>query len=531
MRPSQVAPSPVYLDPEELLRECARIRDPVYVVRDAAMRYGICYEPVAVPTDFTVVASLPPLYPEWLGDPSFRDTHGLRFSYATGEMAGGIAGTQLVIATGRLGMMGFLGAGGLSIARIDQAIGEIRQTLEPFGYAWGSNLIHNPHNPRAEAEVTDLYIHRQVTRVSASAFMSINENLVRLACHGLTHDASGRIQRRHYLFPKISRPELAKQVMSPAPAAILDALVKRGLLTSNEASLARRIPLAEDITVEADSGGHTDNRPLSVIFPAVSSLRNEMLRHYDQQTIIRLGAAGGLGTPSAVAASFSLGAAYVMTGSINQTAQEAQVSEEAKRLLKEVQVADVAMAPSADMFELGVRVQVVKRGTWFAQRAELLYETYTAYDGLSALPPALRHKLETEIFGSPLEAVWEETRQYFSARDPDQLGRAEADPKVQMALVFRWYLGQASRWAMEGRPDRRLDYQLWCGPALGAFNMWTHGTFLEDLDARTVGQIALNLMEGAAVLTRVQQLRLAHVPVPVGFNFIPRPLQLRWHPQ
>ncbi|PSR21182.1 MAG: 2-nitropropane dioxygenase [Sulfobacillus acidophilus] len=531
MRSTQSPSLSVYWEPEQLLQECGRIRETVYVVRDDRRRYGICYEPRALTPDNSIIASLPPLYPEWLGDPSFRKTHGVRFCYATGEMAGGIAGSELVVAAGRLGMIGFLGAGGLAPAQIDEAIGEIRQHLEPHGYAWGTNLIHNPHHPRAEAEVTDLYIRRGVSRVSASAFMAINENLVRLACHGLTQSANGQIRRRHYLFAKISRPELAKQVMSPAPNAILDELVKRGQLTALEASLARQIPLAEDITVEADSGGHTDNRPLSVIFPVVASVRDEVLARYGDAVTIRIGAAGGIGTPSAVAAAFSLGAAYVMTGSINQTAREAQVSQEAKQLLQEAQLADVAMAPSADMFELGVRVQVLKRGTWFAQRAELLYQTYVSYDGLSDLPPVLRRKLENEVFGQSLDAVWAETRRYFAEQDPDQLARADSDPKFQMALVFRWYLGHASRWAIEGRPQRRLDYQLWCGPAMGAFNNWARGTFLEALEARTVEQIALNLMEGAAVLTRVQQLRLAGVAVPAGFNFSPRPLKLRWSAQ
>ena len=94
-----------------------------------------------------------------------------------------------------------------------------------------------------------------------------------------------------------------------------------------------------------------------------------------------------------------------------------------------------------------------------------------------------------------------------------------------MALVFRWYLGLSSRWAIEGRPDRRMDYQIWCGPAMGAFNAWTAGSFLEAPAARGVVQIALNLMEGAAVLTRAQQLRALGVAVPAeAFHFRPRPL-------
>jgi hypothetical protein len=96
-----------------------------------------------------------------------------------------------------------------------------------------------------------------------------------------------------------------------------------------------------------------------------------------------------------------------------------------------------------------------------------------------------------------------------------------------MALCFRWYLGQSSRWAIAGEPARRLDYQIWCGPAMGAFNDWVRGSFLEDPARREVVQIAANLLEGAAAITRAQQLRAWGAPVPpAAFYFHPRPLRL-----
>lgn len=59
-----------------------------------------------------------------------------------------------------------------------------------------------------------------------------------------------------------------------------------------------------------------------------------------------------------------------------------------------------------------------------------------------------------------------------------------------MALVFRWYLGLSSRWANAGEPGRQLDYQVWCGPAMGAFNEWVKGTPLEATANRTVVGVA-----------------------------------------
>ena len=95
-----------------------------------------------------------------------------------------------------------------------------------------------------------------------------------------------------------------------------------------------------------------------------------------------------------------------------------------------------------------------------------------------------------------------------------------------MALTFRQYLGLSCRWAIGGDSSRRPDYQIWCGPAMGAFNRWVAGSFLADLANRSVAQIALNLLEGAAVLVRAYQLRTHGVPVPPSaFHFVPRPLE------
>ena len=76
-----------------------------------------------------------------------------------------------------------------------------------------------------------------------------------------------------------------------------------------------------------------------------------------------------------------------------------------------------------------------------------------------------------------------------------------------MGLVFRWYLGRSSEWANAGEPSRRGDYQIWCGPAMGAFNAWSSGSELESPERRTVVGVALNILYGAAVSTRVSMLR------------------------
>ena len=474
---------------------------------------------------------LPPLYPEWLGDRTFQEAHGVRFPYVTGAMANGIATPALVASVGRAGMLGFYGAAGLPFERVDEGLREIERLVSGQRLAWGANLIHSPAEPALEERVAELYLHRAVRWIEASAFMGLTPNIVRLACKGLRVDERGHIARPRHVFAKISRPEVARRFLSPAPKDILQALVRAGKLSTDEARLAEHVPIATDITVEADSGGHTDNRPLGVLLPLVLHLRDEMSGLPGAREAIRVGAAGGLGTPAAVAGAFALGAAYVVTGSVNQAAIESGLSAEGKRLLAEADVADVAMAAAADMFEQGVKVQVLKRGTLFAARANKLYEAYRSYESIQAIPEAARQELETRVLGSSLDSVWQETAAFWRGRDPSQLEQADKDPKHKMALAFRWYLGCSSRWAIRGESARRADYQIWCGPSMGAFNAWVKGSFLERVEHRTAVQIALNLLEGAAVATRAHQLRTFGVAVPPqAFHFRPRRIALEPSP-
>jgi trans-AT polyketide synthase/acyltransferase/oxidoreductase domain-containing protein len=347
--------------------------EPVYVV--GSTRGGAASLAFELPSAGGILAGyLPGIRPENLGDAFFRSCHRIRFPYICGEMANGIATVEMVSESARAGWLGFFGAAGCTLARIEQALARLRS--ECGEASWGSNLIHSPNEPDLEEKTVDLYLRAGVRRVSASAFMAMRPSVVRYACSGLTQGADASVIRRNFVFAKISRPEVARHFLSPAPEPILQSLVQRQAITLAEAALARRVPVAEDVTVEADSGGHTDNRPLTALLPAILALRDELQKRYSFATPARIGAAGSIGTPGAVSAAFAMGAAYVLTGSINQSAQESGLSVEGKKLLAEAGIADVTMAPAGDMFELGVKVQVLKRGLFFPQRAAKLYEQH-----------------------------------------------------------------------------------------------------------------------------------------------------------
>jgi PfaD family protein len=465
-----------------------------------------------------------PCRPEDLGDRTFRADHGLRYSYVTGAMANGIGSADLVEAVSRAGMLGFFGAAGLPLARIEAAIDRLGRSLgdRPFGF----NLIHSPNEPHLEQAVVDLYLRRGVRLVEASAYLDLTLPLVRYRLHGLHRDAAGRVVAPNRVIAKVSRVEVASKFFAPPPERLVQELVRQGHLTPEQARLSVHVPVARDLTAEADSGGHTDNRPLVTLLPTMLALRDRLQAQHSYDRPLRVGAAGGIATPEGAAAAFAMGAAYVVTGSVNQACVESGSSDAVREMLAQAEQADTAMAPAADMFEMGVKVQVLKRGTMFAMRAARLYELYRSCTGLDDLPAAERAWLEKNLFRASLEEIWAQTRAYFRERDPAQLARAEREPKHRMALVFRWYLGQSSRWANAGEPTRRLDYQVWCGPAMGAFNEWVKGSFLEAPRNRDVVTVASNILYGAAVLLRLHVLRCQGVPLPRDWA---RPTPLRPH--
>ncbi|GMQ79586.1 MAG: eicosapentaenoate synthase subunit PfaD [Thermodesulfobacteriota bacterium] len=469
-------------------------------------------------------AYAPQLHPENLGDPQFKEKHNLHYAYIVGAMANGITSVKMVEMAGNAGLVGFFGAAGLALDQIESAIDRLQQNLQniPFGF----NLIHSPNDPELEAAVVRLYLQRGIKLVSTSAYLDLTLPLVYYRVKGIHRDARGDIICPNKVIAKVSRVEVATKYFSPPPQKLLAQLIDKNMITRGEAELAGMIPMADDLTAEADSGGHTDNRPAISLFPTMIALRDELTEKYKYKNSLCVGLGGGISTPHSAAAAFAMGAAYILTGSVNQSCVEAGTSEAVRHMLADAGQADVTMAPAADMFEMGVKVQVLKRGTMFPLRAAKLYDLYSTHDRFESISEKQRNMLKRDFFRCSFQEEWEQTKAYFTRHDPKQIERAEKDPKHKMALVFRSYLGQSSNWANSGNPSRKIDYQIWCGPAMGAFNQWVKGSFLQQPENRNTVTIAMNLLYGAAVLTRVNWLKYQGAVLPAGMdNFSPLPLE------
>lgn len=456
--------------------------------------------------EWSFAGYLPALLPSQLGDPTFCRDHKVALPYVVGAMANGITSVELVEAASAAGGLGMFGAAGLPLEVVEKALDRLQESLGEA--AFGSNLIHSPNEPDLEEGIVDLYLRKGLRRVSASAYLGLTLPILKYRYSGIHRDAEGKIVVPQQVLAKISRVEVADKFLSPPPEKMLKALVERGDLTAEQAELAAQMPVAEDITAEADSGGHTDNRPALALFPTIMALRDEKNKLYEGRGIhLRVGAAGGISTPASAAASFAMGAAYIVTGSVNQSCVESGSSDIVREMLCSAGQADVAMAPAADMFEMGVQVQVLKWGTMFPVRAKKLYQLYRDYPSIEELPAKERVALETGYFRQNLDEVWRDTHAFFEKRDPRQNERAAKDPRHKMALIFRSYLGRASGWANAGIADRKVDYQVWCGPAMGAFNQWVGNSFLQQPKERKAGLVAHNILAGAAYLSRVNMLR------------------------
>lgn len=425
--------------------------------------------------------------PRTLGGGKFLDEFNVDLPVMAGSMANAISSPRLVIAMAQNGMLASYGTPNGQFARVKQDIENIKQQIGDAPFA--CCLIHRPSDLAHEEKVVELFIELGVKIIEASAFMSITPALVLYRATGL-EKSENQIQRHHKIIAKLSRPEIAEKFLSPPPLAILENLLAQEKITRTQFELAQQLPLCDAMTVEADSGGHTDRRPGQVIVPVLVRLRNELCEKYNYNYRPLVGQAGGICSPESVLSAFILGAEYVVTGSINQCTVEAGTSDLVKARLASAQYFDVAMAQAADMFEYNIEVQVLKKLTLYPEKSRLLRETYEKYNSLEEIPENIRRKLESWVFKKSLVEIWNEIALYNeSKKDAENIEVKNYSAKQKMMLVFRWYLAKTSRWAIEGLQERALDFQVWCGASMGGFNQWVKGSKLEDWRNRSVAAI------------------------------------------
>ncbi|XXT14710.1 ACP S-malonyltransferase [Sorangium sp. So ce429] len=436
---------------------------------------------------------------EVLGSAAFREDYRLRYAYVAGSLIDGISSKDVVVRMGKAGLIGYLGTKGVAQDAVEESILHIQRELRD-GESYGVSLWCDLDDPHLEWQSVALYLKHDIRHIEAVAYLQITPALVYYRLKGAYRDYRGRAVTPRRVLARVSNLDVARAFMSPAEDHVLDQLVKDGRLTREEGALGRELPISDDLCAHADSGGPTDMGTTAVLMPAMARLRDDMMARSGYAKPIRVGAAGGLGAPEAIASAFMLGADFIVTNSVNQCSAEASTSDRVKDMLQTASVHDTAYAPAGDLFELGGRVQVLKRGVLFPARANRLYELYRHYPSLDALDGRTRDQLEKHYFRRDLDEVWRDALSRRLRTRPAEAARAERDPRHRMALVFRRYFTHSSELARRGDEEHRVNYQVHCGPAMGAFNQWAKGTDLEDWRNRHVDVIAERLMRASADL-------------------------------
>ena len=188
-----------------------------------------------------------------------------------------------------------------------------------------------------------------------------------------------------------------------------------------------------------------------------------------------------------------------LTGSGSQGTVEWGAAESVKERLLGAGIHDMAYAPAGDMFEMGAKVQVLKKRLLVPMRASRLHALYTHYSGLEDIPVQEREKLERSVFRRTFEDIWQECLLYLEKNGRgEEAESAKTSPKVRMARVFKWYFSYATDLSFREHTDDPVNRQIHTGPALGAFNQWVAGTGLESWRSRHVDAIALHLLEATS---------------------------------
>jgi len=414
------------------------------------------------------------------GAESFRRRYGLRHACLAGSLYGGISGRDMLVRLARGGrMMGFFGAGGLSLAEVERALRGIRDELGPDA-AVGANLCYEGH-PSRERQLVDLYLRLGIDVVEVSGFPRVSPAIVKFRLKG------GRV------VAKVSTLDMARAFLAPPPEDVVRKLVETGDVTAQEAERAAALPVASDLCVEGEGGWIWSSAGLMPMLPEVLRLRDRCRRDGER---VHVGAAGGIGTPAAVEAVRAMGAEFVLVGSVNQCTVEAATSTAVKDMLQAMSVNDVDIAPFEPLFEFGVRARMLKKGVFFPARATRLYDLWREYADYDAIPADVRRSVENSILPGGFDGALRAGQARNGESDSPRASDTTA--KGQLAKAFASYLDEGFERARAGDAGQRVNFAIYTGPALGAFNRLVQGTSLEHWQARHVDEVMELLIDPGA---------------------------------
>ena len=462
--------APAFCD-EEWVDASRQVRESAHIIEDGASRVGVGIGGEVVGDrravngypSFRVLGTLPPLYPEWLGDRAFGEAHGVRFPYVAGEMANGIATTA---AGGRrwrrAGCSGSSARPGSTPERVEAGVDEIAARAR----TGGAHLGREPHplartSPSSRRRSPSCTSRAACGASTASAFMGLTPASCATRATGFDADA-GRAHRAHA--PRV-REGLAARGGAAVPVARAAADARstcspRGQLTRDEADAGRGTCRSPRTSPSRPTPAATPTTGRSArCCPIILALRDELAaQHGYARADPRSARRAGSARRTRVAAAFALGAAYVLTGSVNQARVESGLSRRtASRCSPQAEHRRRDHGAGRRHVRAGVKVQVLQaRHDVRGARARSCTSSTATYAVLEAMPPRTRARSSRSEMLRRRASTRSGRRRERSvaARDPRELDARRARPEAPMALVFRWYLGPVEPVGDRRRPER-----------------------------------------------------------------------------
>ncbi|WP_340201865.1 ACP S-malonyltransferase [Ascidiimonas sp. W6] len=443
-----------------------------------------------------------------LGNSDFRKKYHLRYAYLVSGLQGGIVSPQMLKELRSNNILCFIGTSFISIGEIENIIKTSKENK--FSTPYGLTIMFDQLINFKEREILKLATEYHIHHIEAIGYLQPSIDLVRYKLSQISETDEGLIVSKNKIFARVSRPEIAKLYLAPPSSEIIDQLLEEGSITQKQANQASRIAIADELIIENNSGWNYIEYSTEVLLPLITQLRDELYQKHRFGYKAGIGVAGDIGTSYSASTAFLLGADFIVTDTINFCSKESNLSPNAKQLLQEVSIQDIEFAPSFNQFEIGGKIKTLRKGVFFPARANILYDLYKNNQSILDIDEKTKEKLENRYFGKSLDEVWHEAQSCICFNNTSLIKKAENNPKYKMALIFRWYSWKGWTSAINGDHAHKVNYQIFCSPALGAFNQWVSNTEMEKWDERSSSSIAEKIMIEATVLIdqRLQELHM-----------------------
>ena len=392
----------------------------------------------------------------------------------------------------KAGLLSFFGAEGLPLHTIEGALRQIRQQLSNDHF-FGVGMLRSQGDEDSEMRLAHLCVQYKVPALEISSFSMVSRAIVYYRVKGLKKRWDGSIECQHKIIAKVSHIHQVASYLKPPPRWIVDELLSEQLINPEQAEMSQSIGLCDDLCVIGDCGEKTTGGSVFLLYPHVYQIKKQLETSYPHVRNVHLGVGGGLGTPQAIAHVFSMGADFILTGSINQATVEAGSSAAVKELLITMGLMDTQTCSSENVFDTQGRIQVLNMHNAFPAKADFLQALWMSYESVSDMPSSLQVHLKEQYFDDLGDNNNEHSKSTVSNL------KGDLDPKLSMAKLFESYFERAQNHVILANDslDNATDYLIHTGPALGAFNEWVKGTPLESWKNRHVDVVAIHLLESA----------------------------------